>query len=291
MQKLLITGATGFVGRYVVTEALKKDYDIHLIVRNLQKARALFGQKIKLHLLDDFNRKDQIAKILENVRPRHVIHLIGIIREIKNKGITFEKIHYEYSKSLYETLKEFQPQKVIHMSALGVNENAPSQYHITKFKAEKELLKTGIPCVILRPSLILGPEQLLFVKLRQILKKIPLLILPEIRNYYFQPVDVRDVAECFLKAIEYDGQGIFELCGDERVSLRKIISDFIGQHGKYAIFLPLPKLTLKLFAQEQYKMMWKNNLCGCCDNALPMQEILGRQPTPYKESIKWTAQL
>lgn len=290
MQKLLVTGGTGFVGRYVVAEAFKKSYEIHLIVRNPQKAKALFGQKVKIHLLDDFNRKEQIAKILENVRPHYVIHLIGIIREIKNRGVTFEKVHYEYSKSIYEALKDFQPEKVIHMSALGVDEKAPSRYHITKLKAEKELIKTRIPFVILRPSLIVGPEQLLFLKLKQILKKLPLLILPEIPDYYFQPVDVRDVAECFIKAIEYPGQGIFELCGDEKVSLGKMMSDFVREHGKHAIFLPLPGFILKLFAQEQYKMMWTDNICGCCSKALPIQEILGRQPTPYRESIRWTAQ-
>ncbi len=290
MIKLLITGATGFVGRYVVALALQKGYDVHLIVRNPQKARALFGQKLKIHNLEDFNSKEGLIKILNDVRPHYVIHLIGIISEKKAKNITFKRVHYEYSKSLYEALKGVQPEKVIHMSALGVNENAPSLYHITKLKAEKELIKTGIPYVILRPSFILGPEQLLFAKLKPILKKIPLLFFPDIRNYYFQPVDVRDVAECFLKAIEYDDCGIFELCGDEKVSLRKIISDFVKQYGKQVIFIPFPKSALEFFAPEKFKMMWKDNTCGCFGDALPIQKILGRHPIPYKESISWTTQ-
>lgn len=286
MKKLLITGATGFVGRYIVNEAFKKPYDISLIVRNQAKAKTVFGEKLKIYQLKEFDNKEELRKIVELINPQYVIHLIGIIQE--KKTATFERVHYEYSRNLYEILKGFSVEKIIHMSALGVGEKAPSKYHITKLKAEKELIKTGIPFVILRPSFIIGPEQLLFVKLRTILKKLPFLVFPEIRNYYFQPVDVRDVAECFVKAIDYNGQGIFELCGDEKVTLKDIVYDFAKHLGKNIVFIPFPKLLLKIFASEQYKMMWRDNVCGNSD-IQPMEIILGRGPTPYKEQIRWAA--
>lgn len=286
MKKILITGATGFVGRYIVNEALQKSYDIHLIVRNSAKAKSLFGEKVKLYQLKDFSNKEELRKIIEVINPQYVIHLIGIIQE--KKTATFEKVHYEYSKYLYEILKSFSVEKIVHMSALGVGQKAPSKYHITKLKAENELIKTGIPFVILRPSFIIGPEQLLFVKLRTILNKLPFLIFPDIRNYHFQPVDVRDVAECFIKAIEYNENGIFELCGDEKVTLKDIVHDFAKELGKNIIFIPFPKLILKIFDSEKYKMMWKDNVCENSDFK-QMEMILRRRPTPYKEQIRWTA--
>ena len=287
--KILITGSTGFVGKYIVNEAFQKGYDIHLIVRNQQKAKHIFGQRVKVYEINDLTNKNQLREILEKVKPDYVIHLVGIIKEIKNKGITFEKVHFEYSKCLYQVLKNFSPKKVIHMSALGVDKNAPSKYHITKFKAENELIKSGIPYVILRPSFILGPEQLLFAKLKPFLKKFPVLIFPDILGYYFQPVDVRDVAECFINGIDYKGNGIFQLCGDEKVSLKEIVRDFVKHNGKKAIFIPVPKFILKIFASEQYKMMWRNNICKNSDESLSIQNLLGREPIPYKESIKWSS--
>ncbi|MEN2994368.1 MAG: NAD-dependent epimerase/dehydratase family protein [Thermodesulfovibrio sp.] len=284
MKKLIITGSTGFVGRYVVSVALQKAYEIHLIVRNPKKAKSLFGERVKIYQLEDLTNKEELRKIIEAVNPQYVIHLIGIIQE--KKSDTFEKVHYEYSKALYEVLKDFSVEKIIHMSALGVGQKAPSKYHITKLKAEKELINTGIPYVIFRPSFINGPEQLLFVKLREVLTKIPFLIFPDIKNYYFQPVDVRDVAECFIKAIDYSGNGIFELCGDEKVTLKDIVNDFVKSINKNVIFVPFPKGVLKFFASEQYKMMWKDNVCEGSE-ALPIEEILGRKPIPYKEQIKY----
>lgn len=287
MKRILITGGTGFVGRYIVKLTLQRSYDVHLIVRNSEKARALFGEAPKIYQIDEFTNVEKLKKIIEIINPQFVIHLIGIIQE---KGEdTFEKVHYEYSKALYEALKDLSVEKIIHMSALGVDERAPSDYHITKLKAEKELIKTGIPYIILRPSFIVGPEQLLFLKLKPALKILPILIFPDIGKYYFQPVDVRDVAECFINAIDYNGNGIFELCGDEKVTLRDIVRDFAKNLGKNVIFVPFPKTVLKIFARQQYKMMWRDNICGYTE-ALKMELLLKRKPVPYKEQIKWAAQ-
>ncbi|WP_353683521.1 NAD-dependent epimerase/dehydratase family protein [Thermodesulfovibrio sp. 3907-1M] len=287
MKKLLITGGTGFIGRYVVKLALQRSYDVHLIVRNPEKAKALFGEKPKIYQLNEFTNREKLRKIIEIINPQYVIHLIGIIQE-KGKA-TFEKVHYQYSKALYEALKDFPVEKIIHMSALGVDEKAPSNYHITKLKAEKELIKTGIPFVILRPSFVVGPEQLLFLKLKPVLKRLPILIFPDIGKYYFQPVDVRDVAECFINAIDYNGNAIFELCGDEKVTLRNIVHDFAKNLGKNAIFVPFPKTVLKIFARQQYKMMWRDNVCGYSE-VLQMETLLKKKSIPYREQIKWAAQ-
>jgi|YNPMSStandDraft_2_1061718.scaffolds.fasta_scaffold07225_2 NADH dehydrogenase len=289
MEKVLITGGTGFVGRYVVNLALKKGYAVHLLVRNLKKAKNIFGGTINCHVIENLTEIEKLRDIIKILKPDYVIHLIGIIQEIKSKGITFEKVHFEYSKYFYEVLKELPPKKIIHMSALGVDEKAPSKYHITKLKAEKELLKSGIPFVIFRPSFILGPEQLLFTKLREILNRAPFIIFPDINGYYFQPVDVRDVAECFIRAIEYNGTGVFELCGDEKVSLSDIVRDFLKVLHKVALFFPIPKGILKIFLSEQYKMMWRDNVCGYSKDIFQMTEILQKSPIPYIESIKWSA--
>lgn len=288
MEKVVITGSTGFVGKYVVNLAIKRGLEVHLLVRDPKKAKTLYGQSIKAYKVDDFADKNIVERILKEINPDYIIHLIGIIQENKSKGITFEKVHYEYSKVLYDVAKELSLKKIVHMSALGVDERAPSKYHITKLKAEKELIKSGLPYVIIRPSFIVGPEQLLFVKLKPILKKTPLLLFPSFGSYSFQPVDVRDVAEAFVNALRYEKDEVFELCGDERVSFNRLIRDFVTAFGKRVLFFPFPKIFLKIFAPEQYLMMWKDNVCGF-GSVGSAEQILGRPSIPYKESIKWAS--
>lgn len=289
MEKVLITGGTGFVGRHIVKGLQTKGYDIHLLVRNPNKAIDLFGESHSYHRIEDLTNTEKLREIINKIKPDYIIHLIGIIQEHKSKGITFEKVHYEYSKSLYEVLKEMPPKKIIHMSALGVDDRAPSKYHSTKLMAEKELQKTNIPHVIIRPSFILGPEQLLFIKLKEILNKTPLILFPDIKGYFFQPVDVRDVAEAFINSIKYENNSIFELCGDERKTLKDIVNDFVHLLKKNVLFLPLPKSALEIFASDQYKMMWRDNVCGLSNDALSIEQILGKKPIPYYQSIRWSA--
>jgi len=289
MKSLLITGSTGFVGRYVVALALKRGYQLHLPVRKPSKAEALFGSKVKAYKVQDFSNEDELRELLKEINPKYVIHLIGIIQEEKSKGLTFEKVHYEYSKVLYRVLMDFQIEKVAHMSALGVDERAPSKYHKTKLMAENELIKSGLPHVILRPSFILGPDQLLFMKLKPLIKQAPFLVFPDIKNYLFQPVDVRDVAECFLNGLEYADNQIFDLCGSRKVTLGTIVKDYAQNRGKRVILLSAPKSLIKIAASEQYKMMWRNNTCEYSDNSKSILEILGREPISYEESIKWSA--
>lgn len=290
MEKVLITGGTGFVGRYVVKTLKSRGYEIHLIVRNLDKGKSLFGDSVSYHILSDLTNRTSLSEIVKSVKPNYVVHLIGIIQEQLSKGVSFEKVHYEYSKSLYEVLRENPPTRIVHMSALGVDERAPSKYHRTKLKAEKVLKETGVPHVIIRPSFILGPEQLLFLKIREVLSKTSLILFPNIMGYYFQPVDVRDVAEAFANGLTYSENHTFELCGNERKTLKDIVKDYVNLLGKNVIFLPLPKPLLELLPVDQIKMMWRDNTCGLSGDAYPSRKILGRDPIPYADSIKFASQ-
>jgi len=302
--RILVTGGTGFVGRYVVNLLLRENYEVHLAVRNRGKASSLFGERVEIHPIDLSNR-EAVGELMRRVKPDSLIHLIGILYEERRKGITFEKVHYLLPLHLYGAAAEAGVRKVVHMSALGTHDDAPSRYHRTKRWAEKTLMESGIPFTIFRPSLILGPEQRLFADMDRITKIIPLVALPGDGSYRFQPVDVRDVAECFVRAVadeKTDGK-IYELCGTETVSFRKLLRDIFSYWNRRVLMLPIP---LKLmfyagwvlerllepppFSSDQILMMWKDNVCGLLGDAQPdgVREVLQRDPIPYRESMAWS---
>lgn len=108
MERVAITGATGFVGRYVVKELLNRGYQVYAFVRNAKKVRDIFPEGVDA-LEVDFSDKDSLRKALEKVKPNYVIHLIGILVEDRRSGSTFQRVHYLYAKNLYETLRELSP--------------------------------------------------------------------------------------------------------------------------------------------------------------------------------------
>ncbi len=303
--RVFVTGGTGFVGRYVVRKLLEEGYEVHLGVRNPEKAKALFGDRVKVHRVN-FSSKESVLKALKSTNPTYIIHLIGILYEERSKGITFEEVHYRLSVNLYDAALEVGVKKAVHMSALGTHDNAPSRYHQTKRWAERHLIESGLNYVILRPSIILGPEQRLFSDMDRITRWARAVALPGGGNYRFQPVDVRDVAEVFVKCLRKrkPDKKIFELCGTKVVTFKELLRDVFRHLGRRVLMIPLPKgfmfYTAKVielflepppFSSDQMLMMWRDNVCGGMeDEAVPngVKEILGRDPVPYEESLRWS---
>ncbi len=300
MGKVFITGATGFVGRYVVNLLLEKGYEVHAGVRNLGKLKELFKDRVKVYPVD-FSSRDSLKRVLEPLKPDFIIHLIGILYQEPGKGITFYRVHTLFSKNLIEVAKEVGVKKLAHMSALGTDDLAPSVYHQTKRWAEKALIESGLNYTIFRPSLILGPEQRLFKDMDQITKVLPVVALPGGGSYRFQPVDVRDVACAFVGALEDTStdRKTFELCGDEEVSFKRLLEDTFGLMGRRVLMLPMPrkvmfwtaKVVEKLLeppplSSDQMLMMWKDNVCSCNG----VGAVCKREPIPYRESIRWAVE-
>ncbi|MFN3599293.1 MAG: SDR family oxidoreductase [Aquificaceae bacterium] len=301
--KVFITGSTGFVGRYVVEELLNKGYEVACLVRNEEKAKRLFGERTRIYKVD-FEGLASLRKAFEEFQPDYLIHLIGILFEDKRQGQSFMRVHYLYSKNLYEVSKEYgRIKKVVHMSALGTHKDAPSMYHRTKYMAEEELKKYGIPYSIMRPSLILGPEQKLFYDMWHITKYMRIMALPGGGSYLFQPVDGRDVACAFVKALEVEENKVYEVCGSRRVSFKELLEDIFDYWKRRVLFLPLPKSFMYLggllverilqpppFSSDQMLMMWRDNVCGLDQEveSQGVQKLCGRDPIPYEESLSWS---
>lgn len=301
--KVIITGATGFVGRYVVEKLLSKGYEVGCLVRSVEKTRKLFGERIKVYKVD-FENPDSLKKAFEEFQPHYLIHLIGILFEDKRRGQSFMRVHYLYSKNLYEVSKEYGGiKKVVHMSALGTHKDAPSMYHRTKYMAEEELKKSGLSYSIMRPSIILGPEQRLFYDMWRITKYLRVMALPGGGSYLFQPVDVRDVACAFVEALELQENKIYELCANKRVSFKRLLEDIFAYWKRRVFFLPLPKGLMYLggllveriiqpppFSSDQMLMMWRDNVCGLDEDveSQGVKELCKREPIPYEESLRWS---
>lgn len=302
--KVLITGSTGFVGRYIVNKLLEEGYEVASAVRNTKKLQRLYGNSVKGYKVD-FESEESLKEAFKDFRPDFVVHLIGILYEERSKGATFQKVHYLYSKNLYKVAKGFDIKKAVHMSTLGTDRSSPSSYHKTKYWAEQELINSGINYTIFRPSIILGPEQRLFYDMWKITKYIPMVAIPNFGSYRFQPVDVRDVACCFVKALsngETDRK-IYEVCGNKRVSFKKLLDDMFSLFGRRVLLLPIPKFIMyvgglimerifepPLFSSDQMLMMWRENICGLSSDAQAhaVESVCGKEPVGYEESLRWS---
>jgi len=149
--RVLLTGATGFVGRNMLKRLLAEGHTVRALLRGPQAARTLAQDRVEL-VAGDVVEGTGLDQGMQGCDA--VIHLVGIIVE-KAKN-TFESVHHVGTRNVVEAAKRSGIRRFIQMSALGARADGAAAYQITKWKGEEEVRRSGIPYCILRPSLIFG---------------------------------------------------------------------------------------------------------------------------------------
>lgn len=237
LARVMVTGATGFVGRYMVRELVAKGHKPVCLVRDrnrfVEQAARLGNGRFEAvggNLFDD----TALAQSLAGAEA--CVHLVGIIFERRLMGQTFERIHVEGTRRVVEACRAAGVRRIVHMSALGTRPNAASEYHRTKWRAEGIVRESGLDWTILRPSIIHGPDSEFMRLMKSFVADTvvpafgfipaPLPVIPYFGDGQnrLQPVSVRDVAHCFVAALsmpETIGK-IYELGGPEAMSWKEL---------------------------------------------------------------------
>lgn len=169
-----------------------------------------------------------------------VIHLVGIISEVGER--TFENIHTRLTEKIVHAAKQAGVRRFIHMSALGTRAKAVARYHQTKWAAEEIVRGSRLDWTLLRPSIIYGRDDgfvNLFAKISRFSPVVPLVGGGHTK---FQPISVENVAHCFVASLT-NRQAIgktFDLCGNERLTLREIVTAILAATGRRRWLAPLP---------------------------------------------------
>lgn len=152
---IAVTGASGFVGRHVVRELLRRGHKVRALVRDTQKAREALPAGVELVVGSALDGKSP-AKLVAGCDA--CIHLIGIIREVRADGQTFERMHVDTTRAITDACHAAGVRRFVHMSALGVAPDGKALYQKTKFQGEQVVRRSGLDWTIFRPSFIHGAE-------------------------------------------------------------------------------------------------------------------------------------
>ena len=206
MTNIMVTGATGFVGRAVVRSLLAKGLTPVCLVRSPDKLLRQHDVNPDRLITVGGALSDRQALRQAAEQSQAVIHLVGIIIARRLKGQTFERVHVAGTRNVVEAAQGAGIKRFIHMSALGTRRNAVSAYHRTKWQGEELVRQSGLDWTIFRPSLIHGPDG----EFMRLMKRFVCGLMPPVIPYFgsgsarLQPVSVKDVAHCVVESLSCD---------------------------------------------------------------------------------------
>jgi len=256
--RILITGATGFVGQAVGEALVRWGHEVTALVRRTESPAALsLGARPGIALLaGEVTEPGPWQRHLTGHQA--VVHLVGIISEAG--AATFERIHVRSTANALAAAEAAGIRRFVHMSALGTRPQAISRYHQTKWAAEELVRRSGLDWTIFRPSLIYGRNSgfvRTFERLSRFSPAVPVIGTGQAR---LQPVSINTVAHCFAGAVEEDrSKGrMLDLVGSEILTFEQIVSTLLHALGRrrWLIHVPLPLAWVQATLLETVLGRW-----------------------------------
>jgi NADH dehydrogenase len=243
-----VFGGSGFVGRQIVWSLARRDYRVRAAVRRPDLAGYLqpMGVVGQIHAVQaNLRFADSIVRAVEGAET--VINSVGILAP--SGAQTFHAVHVEGACRVARAAREAGAQHLIHVSAIGADKGSNSRYAASKAEGEAAVLAEFPSAIILRPSIVFGPEDQFFNRFAALARISPVLPLPGGGHTKFQPVFSGDVGEAAANALTAGKPGTaYELGGPQTVTFREILEATLRYAGRPRLLLPVPFWMMRLQA-------------------------------------------
>jgi uncharacterized protein YbjT (DUF2867 family) len=191
-------GGTGFVGKAVIRALLAQGFLVRCLVRPGSEHNLKGFESID-RVPGDVLQPDGLTASVEGCSA--LVHLVGIIREQRGRGVTFERLHIQATRNMLQLARAAGIKRFAQMSALGTRPGARARYHRTKWEAEEAVRASDLEWTILRPSIIFGRGDAFMSVLGRAVKRLPVMPVLGDGRYRLQPIAVEQVAEGFVRTL------------------------------------------------------------------------------------------
>ncbi|MDO9381510.1 MAG: complex I NDUFA9 subunit family protein [Hyphomicrobiaceae bacterium] len=244
-----VIGGSGFVGRYAV----------RALARDGWRVRAACRRPDLAGYLQPMGRVGQIHPVQANLRyPESLTHAVrGAETVITSVGVlasvgrqSFEAIHVDGPRAAAKAAREAGVRRFIHVSAIGADAQSNARYARTKAAGEAAVREAFPGAIILRPSIVFGPEDQFFNRFAAMARMSPLLPLIGGGRNRFQPIYVADLADAIAAAAAGAGTPgiVYEIGGPEVLSFRQLLDKTQHWAGRDRSYFPMPFWLAKLQA-------------------------------------------
>ncbi|WP_376988974.1 complex I NDUFA9 subunit family protein [Bosea sp. R86505] len=240
-QLVTVFGGSGFVGRHVVRALVKRGYRVRVAVRRPDLAGFLqpLGMVGQIHAVQaNLRYPDSVAAAVKGAAA--VVNLVGILQEGGRQS--FAGVQANGARAIAQACAAAGIARLIQVSAIGADRDSKSLYARSKAEGEAAVLAAVPGAVVLRPSIVFGPEDGFFNRFAALARVLPALPLVGGGETKFQPVFVGDIAEAVARGVDGAAAGgrIYELGGPEVKSFRELLTYICEVTDRKRLLVPLP---------------------------------------------------
>lgn len=289
---ILITGATGLVGRHLLTRLLRQGYR----VRGMTRSRAKASEMEKLGceaVVGDIRDDHALTQAVSGIQS--IVHLVAILRPWRD--LTYESVTVKGTQLVVAAAQRAGVGRLIYVSALGVSPQDSNPYIASKRHAEEAVRSSGLNYTIFRPSYLYGKDSP-FLKLLERLTSLPVIPVVGPGTQRLQLLWVEDLVACIVASLDKEAtyQKTYEIGGPEALEFNQVLDLLCQVKGKrprpkihlpYAAVIPFAALGAKLIptlpaTPETLELLLRDNIC----DVSYVSKTFGIELTPFAEGLK-----
>ena len=290
--KVLLTGATGYIGKRLLPVLVNNGYDVVCCVRDKSKFHPEESTKGRVEVIEvDLNKAETLTNI-----PRDIDFAYYLVHSMSSSS-NYEELEKKSAIHFREELNKTNVKQVIYLSGI-VNSQTLSKHLTSRKNVELELSKGEFPLTTVRAGIIIGSGSASFEIIRDLVEKLPVMIAPKWLKTKCQPVGISDVIGILTGILnnEKTFNHSYDIAGDEILTYKEMLSQFAAVRGLKRYIWTVPVMTPKIssywlyfITSTSYKLA--TSLVDSMkveviarDNEL--NKLLNLNPLPYKDCIQ-----
>ena len=239
-RRILLTGATGYVGGRLLAELERRGEALCCFVRRPEALRGRAAHSTDLTGGDALDSA-AVARALQGADAAYyLIHSMG--------GEDFAALDRKAARTFGTAAREAGVKRIIYLGGLGEDTSGISEHLRSRQETGEILRQSGVPVVELRASIVLGSGSLSFEMIRTLVERLPIMICPRWVAVEAQPIAVEDVIAYLVAALDLPAgsERVYEIGGPDRVTYGGLMREYARQRGLKRLLIPVPLLTPRL---------------------------------------------
>ena len=290
--KILVTGATGYIGKRLIPLLSNSNHHVVCAVRDKLRADKNYAEDDTIDVIEaDFLKPETLHNI-----PEDIDIAFYLIHSMSNSSTDFESLEERCAVNFKNQLEKTNVKQVIYLSGI-TNDNNLSKHLESRKNVEERLASNSYGLTIFKAGIIVGSGSSSFEIIRDLVEKLPFMIAPKWLNTKTQPLAVRDVLSFLHRSIGREDlyNKSFDVFGPEILTYKQMLLQFAQVRGLKRYILTVPVMTPKLSSYWLYFVTSTSyKLASSLVDSMGVQiigkpsninSILNVEPKSYKEAV------